>query len=417
MTSSSPCPVAELRRIFEQALKVADPGPHIAEACKQLPGDRYTVVALGKAAVLMANAALAALADGGREVCGGLVVAPEPAAAVELPVAIGSHPVPDDGSERAGRRLIEVVSDSDAPVLALISGGGSALAAVPADGLTLADKREAASLVMAAGASIDELNAVRKHLSAIKGGRLGQLASHGITTLAMSDVVGDDLAVIASGPTVADPSTFAEAVAVCRRYQIWEQLPRPVAEHLSAGERGQCPETPTEVAGEARVVVPIGHAAEQAVAVVAAGGGRARVDPLPGGKVSKVAAELASRLRTLPSGEVWIGFGEPVVEVPSSPGQGGRAHHLAMLLARELVGHSVTVLVAGTDGIDGNSPSAGAVVDGDSWSALCAAGDPQASLAHFDTYPALAAVGATVEIGRTGVNFADLVIAVGSRPS
>lgn len=401
-----------LRELFAEALyRVAPAGPtrRAIEGLDLAP--EVVLVATGKAAAGMAAGAESALGD---RIAARVVVTPrllEPRAGY----LEAAHPVPDARSEAAGRALLAAAAAArrGQEVLALISGGGSALSAVPADGLTLADKAQAIARLEAAGAPIAYLNCVRRHLSALKGGRLAMASPVRVTTLVVSDVIGDRLAEVASGPTVPDPTTFADACAVVERWTGWEGIAPAVRAHLEAGARGERREGLAE--GERpddRAILLLGIDAMVGAAVDAALARKLAVqvvDRRIEGEVAEVARNLAGRLGDPDA--VVIAGGEPTVVLPATPGVGGRAHQLALLLAREVRGSRAVILVAGSDGMDGNTGAAGAVVDGGTWDAISARGlDPAAHLAACDAGTALAAIGAQILTGPTGVNHCDLVL-------
>jgi glycerate 2-kinase len=407
----------QVRRLFQRALaRVAPAGPTERALAGLDLADSIVLLALGKAAAGMAAGAEAAL---GQRIAARVVVAPPGSGpGITHP---GSHPVPDARSEAAGRALLAAAAGArpDQDVVALISGGGSALAAVPAAGLALADKAEAIARLMAAGAAIGELNCVRRHLSAIKGGRLAAASPARVTTLVVSDVVGDALHEVASGPTVPDPTLPADARAVVARYlEDWggvgvgtrkrsDSLPESVIRRLA--DDGAPP--PARAGDRAFLLLGLGALVDAAAAEARADGFTVEVAERMEGPVEGVAAALARRIRTAP---VLVAGGEPTVALSAEAGRSGRAHHLALLLARDLAAgeREVAVLVAGSDGVDGVSGAAGAVVDRHTWGRIRAAGlDPDAHLARFDAAAALAAVGAQIVTGPTGVNHADLVIA------
>ncbi|RMH40935.1 MAG: DUF4147 domain-containing protein, partial [Deltaproteobacteria bacterium] len=382
--------------IAEDAVRAADP-----------PGP-VVVVAAGKAAAGMARGAAAAL---GSRLAGGIVAAPE-ADAVPAPLRlrVGSHPVANAASERAGRALLDCVAAADpgSHVVALISGGASALAAVPAPGVSLADKVAAVSAVMAAGEPIAAINCVRKHLSAIKGGRLAAASRAPVWSFIASDVADDDLSVVGGGPTVADPTSNRDALAILDR--VGAPVSPAVRRWLECG-----PDTPKTLPADhvVRLVCSAGAAVD---AAVAAGD---RVEVLGRGwtgDVADVARRLAAAARAAARDAVARGRhvlrvaqGEPTVALPPQPGRGGRAQQTALLVARAIAGvDRVAVVCAGTDGIDGNTTAAGAVVDGATWAA--AGPDPAAALARCDAYGALDAADALIVTGRTGVNCADLFV-------
>ena len=425
MTDAELC--ASVREVFAQTIARLDPARRVCDALERRPIDERGVIVLaaGKAAPAMARGATAAL---GARVRAGLVVSPEGSGEVPegLEAMRAAHPIPDDRSLAAGRAVLEFVRAARASerVLALISGGASALLCLPTAGLSLADKVAATSAVMAAGAPIDELNAVRKHLSAIKGGRLAAASPAPVTTLALSDVLGDQLAAIASGPTVPDPTTFADACRAVEASCGMTAIPAAARDHLEAGRRGERDETPKRArAGDrAEIIAGTGALVDEAIAAARDRDGGAEAEELSrgiDGDVSEVAEMLASaarraRKRAAASGRpVWfVAGGEPTVRLPSDPGEGGRAHQLALLVAERIAGiHGVVVLAAGSDGIDGSARGAGAIVTGATWKAIGEAGfDPADALRRFDAAPALAAVGAQIITGPTGVNHADLIL-------
>ncbi len=227
-----------------------------------MPVGPLRVIAAGKAAVPMARAAHELF---GPRIRAGLVIGPPGAGGAVLPfeLVVGGHPMPTDESERAGRRALAVAAalQPDESLLVLLSGGASALMAVPAAGLTLADKQATTRHLLRAGANIHELNTVRKHLSAIKGGWLAAAAPGACRTLAISDVVGDDPSVIGSGPTVPDASTFRDAFDVLQRFAggAADAYPRAVLDRMAGGVRGEVPDTPKPDEARLSRSVDVGH--------------------------------------------------------------------------------------------------------------------------------------------------------------
>jgi glycerate-2-kinase len=379
------------------------------------------VVAVGKAAAAMAGAAC--------DVAGvdGWAIVPQaavPGRAGRVTVAGASHPIPDAAGVAATAELLGRVRQASAEtlVVALVSGGASALMVAPGDGITLADKQAVTRALLRAGADIGALNTVRKHLSRVKGGGLARAAQRaaGLWTLVLSDVIGDDLATIASGPSVADPTTFADAGAALDRYVPAGEQPAAVRARLAAGRAGQVPETvkPGDpVLARVRTEVLAGNRTAVAAAAAEARrrGYRTAVvgEPLAGDAATAGRA-LAARLLAEPGdGPVAVvAGGETTVEVVGV-GLGGRSQHLALAAALVLAGHPGAVLAAGTDGVDGPTDAAGALVDGDTAAALRRAGiDPEATLRATDSHHALDAVGALVRTGPTGTNVADLALAL-----
>lgn len=405
-----------LRELFDDALvRVAPAGP-VAAALRDLDlGASCVVLAVGKAALGMAAGAEEALAGRIRQ---RVVVVPEGAGGPPHPAAmVAAHPTPDGSSEAAGRALLAAAASARPldDVVALISGGGSALAAVPAMGLSLADKVAALSALMNSGAPIGELNTVRRQLSDIKGGRLARASVARVTTLVVSDVVGDDLSTIASGPTIPDRTTAADAYQILERWIGWDGAPASVRRHLTAARLAERRAEPLPPRLDDRAFLVLGLDALVGAALAAAAArdiASERLAPWIEGDVGEVAGRLLAAVADGEGERLWIAGGEPTVSLPARPGRGGRAHQLALLIARAIRGREgLTVLCAGSDGIDGNSGAAGAVVDGDSWDALAQRGvDGERALATCDAAGALAAIGASIETGPTGVNHADLVL-------
>jgi hydroxypyruvate reductase len=344
------------------------------------------------------------------------------------PVAVveAGHPLPDEAGVAGAHRMAELLGQATSRdlVLAVISGGASALLTLPARGVTLADLEETTGLLLRSGANIVELNTVRKHLSQIKGGGLARLAGNApMVSLILSDVVGDPLDVIGSGPTVADRSTFAEAWAVLERYALVEEVPDTVRERLMAGLQGKVPDTlkPGDPVFERVHNIVVGNnrlAAEAAVREARKCGlnalllttfveGEAR-------EVARVVAALAKELVThdrpvaRPACLVW--GGETTVTVHGK-GKGGRNQELALAAALALGGVSGVVLVAlGTDGTDGPTDAAGAVSGGETVAHARSLGlDPVASLRDNDSYPFFDALDDLIRTGPTGTNVNDLL--------
>jgi glycerate 2-kinase len=434
----------DLRKIFGAALRAADPERAVGSALERSGGslragsavydlgayDRVIVVGAGKATARMARAAEAALGD---LLSGGVIVVKYghtvPLGRVEQVEA--SHPLPDEAGVRGTSRIMDLLRDADhrTLVLCLLSGGGSALLVAPAEGIRLADKQQVTDLLLRAGATINELNAVRKHLSQVKGGRLARLAAPAtIAALALSDVIGDRLDVIASGPTVADPSTYGEALAVLDRYGLREQVPAAARGLLERGASGLVAETPkdgddcfrnarTDVVGSlALALEEARNEAErlgyEAGVLTSALEGEARAAArFLAAQAREARATVGAKPRCLISG------GETTVRV-TGHGRGGRNQELALAFALEIEGlEGVTLLSAGTDGTDGPTDAAGAIVDGDTARrARQARIDPAWHLDYNDSYTFFvrldAATGGTSHLrtGPTGTNVMDVQI-------
>jgi hydroxypyruvate reductase len=404
-------------------------------------GGRLRVLAIGKAAVSSA-AGLRAVPGMDAALDEGLIVTPDLPQPDEWPAAwrclAGDHPWPGERSLSAGRAVMQFAAAARPADrhLVLLSGGASALCAAPAGDLTLADKDFALRRLMRSGASIAELNVVRKHLSALKGGRLAVALARAaeppmpkgagwptLLTLALSDVAGDDPTVIGSGPTVADPSTYRQACDILQRYDLYEGMSGALRRHLEEGAAGRLDETPKSAhdLGQDTAFATLATLDDALEAVAAAAttesAGAPRVLSLGRslyGEVPAHATEIASVLRRH-RGEgplLIVAGGEPVLRVQGD-GRGGRAQELALRLAVALEGvPGLTVLVAGTDGRDGPTEAAGGFADGGTLARARAAGcDPLAALADNDSNRALAAADDLFITGPTGTNVADLVVA------
>jgi len=380
---------------------------------------RVLVLGAGKAGASMARGVEAIL---GQRVSEGFVVVKDgyrlPAERIEIVEA--GHPVPDGRGLAASARLLALAESATADdlVLFLVSGGGSALTPAPAPPVTLEDKQTVTGLLLSAGATINELNAVRKHLSRFKGGLLARAAWPAtILTLALSDVVGDPLDVIASGPTAPDSTSYAEALAVLERRRVVERTPAAVLDRLGAGVRGELPETPKR--GDrifARVTnLVIGN---NALVVEAAAAEAERLGYRPHvltralqGEARDAARELLGRARAMPGPACLIAGGETTVTVRGH-GRGGRCQEFALAAALQLAaGEALVVLAAGTDGTDGPTAAAGGIVDGGTVARGRRAGlEAARALADNDAHAFLAAAGDSVVTGPTNTNLLDLYL-------
>lgn len=422
MTGTRGALEASCESIWREALTRLQAARLVSEAiaAEPLPPGPVRVLALGKAAGSMIEAALGALGGRARDP---LCVLPEGSPAPQgARVVPAGHPRPTAGSLAAGQAIVSWAEANGAsPALVLLSGGGSALAFAPAAGLSAEEKAEGVAAVMRAGATIQRLNAVRKHLSALKGGRLGaRLAPAPVRVLVLSDVPGDELTTIASGPLAPDPTTYADALQAIEA--LFAEVPAAVRAHLEQGARGLRDETPKpgdpRLAGIAhRLLAGPVHLAEAAAVAARARGFDAEADPQPlTGEVADVAARLARWVRAHAGrGPRLLALGgEPTVRIPAGAraADGGRAQHLALLAAREIAGLPAAVLAAGSDGRDGPTDQAGAVVGGGTLAAARAAGlDLERALAEARSGPACLALGAAIPSVETGTHLCDLVIA------
>ena len=370
----------------------------------------------------MARAAVDAL---GRSLRTGVVIGPTaPIIDSRLRSMAGEHPQPGPGSLAAGQQALDIARaiDRDERLLVLLSGGASSLMAVPAAGITLDEKRQATSVLLRSGADIYALNTVRKHTSAIKGGQLAAATAAECRTLVVSDVVGDDLSFIGSGPTVPDPSTFRDAREVIETFGGAPEYPSSVINYLDQGIRGQRPETPKP--GDPRLArssaVVIGGRLQAMRG--AADDARARryhvlvlEDAVVGESriVGPVQVErMIACARSLPRPACIISSGETTVTV-TGDGKGGRNQELALAAATVVgsVGRPAALASAGTDGVDGPTDAAGAIVDSSTLNRAAAMGlAPDSYLQNNDAYTFFAKLGDLIRTGPTGTNVDDLQV-------
>jgi glycerate 2-kinase len=430
----------DLHAIFQAALKAVDPGEairthvrregdhlHVADRTYDLRQyEAAYVIGVGKAGAAMALAVEALVGDRLR---GGHVIVKYghggPVKHITLHEA--GHPIPDEAGVRATRTLIDFVKDRGSRdlLICLISGGGSALSPAPVDGITLAEKQEVTRQLLACGATIHEINALRKHISQIKGGQLTRLAAPAtLITLVLSDVVGDALDVIASGPTVPDTSTFADSLEILDKYRLLDHVPEAVRRHLEAGRAGEIPETPkpgdavfayTQTVLIGRNLQALEAASRQAtdlgyqpliLSSVIEGETR---------EVAKVHAGIAKEV--LASGHPLappaciLSGGETTVTLRGQ-GKGGRSQEFALTMALEIRGiPGIAVLSGGTDGTDGPTDAAGASAD---WT-TCERAErlglqPRLALERNDAYPFFADLGDLLITGPTQTNVMDVRI-------
>lgn len=388
---------AEARRIVRDTLEALpaalDPTLRTARLLDRLGlRGQITVIAIGKAARPMAQAAVDVLGD---RVVGGVVVAPDDDPIPGLEVMVGAHPLPDARSLQAGRAVLAAAQRSGHDrLLVLLSGGGSAMVEVPKRPLTIDQVASITDRLMRAGTPIDELNVVRRHLSDLKHGGLSGRSKVPVVTLLISDVIDAPPSTIASGPTLRDDSTPLDALAV-----IEHRLGRPVPAPLHTALATAIPRRPNE---DVHIVADRHTAfAEASHRLARAGLGRSASVRLDGDAVA-----MATRMTAM-TGLV-VGTGETTVTV-TGEGTGGRNQHGALAAALALEDREGVFGALGTDGVDGPTDAAGAVVDGATARAIRAAGiDPARALADCDSHPALDAAGALIRTGPTGTNVADV---------
>lgn len=441
-----------LTLLYWTAVRAVSPGPALDAALARVDAAarprRVWVIAVGKAAGAMAAAAVKTLGSWGAAVAGGLVVAPAETRAPHPEVAsvVGDHPLPGARSFAAAARLGEVATRVHAgdEAWVLLSGGATSLIAAP-EGAVRPDELTALyGLLLGSGLGIADMNVIRKRFSRWGAGRLAAaLAPARIRNYIISDVIGDNIGAIGSGPCAPDPSNAAYVRGLLERVGLWERVPLVVRRVLAATEADPALETPKPgdpvFRNVERRIVASNRLALEAVADKAR-----QLGLLPGilgdsldGEAAAAGATLAATLLSYraadaaaPSGRAGqsclIWGGETTVTLGDARGRGGRCQELALAAARRLhgagaPGAAITLLAAGTDGRDGPTDAAGAIVDGDTWESIRLAGrDPAHDLASHEAYAALDAAGALLRTGLTGTNVMDVVIALrgasGARP-
>jgi len=419
--------------LYRAAVAAVAPGPALARALPNVPADdRVWLIALGKAAAPMAEAAVRVLGERRvqtRALAGGLIVAPDntPAPHPSLEVVVGDHPEPAAGSIAAADaldRLVQRIPPGDT-VWVLLSGGTTSLIGAPQPGISAGDLKALYATLLRSGLDIKEMNRVRKRFTRWSGGRLARSLAHArVRCYIVSDVIGDDLAAIGSGPCVADPSTARDVKDALVRAGLWEGLGVSLRQHLDAVDRGELPETPKPgdpvFARVESTLIASNRMALEAAARRAseAGLGVEIVDQPFAGEAANAGASIAERLlaggHEHAASRCLILGGETTVTIgDGGAGTGGRSQELALSAARVLRHSGAALLAAGTDGRDGPTDAAGAVVDGTTWEAVAAAGrDPARDLQHHDSYAALASVDALIKTGPTGTNVMDMVIGI-----
>lgn len=387
--------------------------------------NRIVTVGSGKASARMALVLEKLL---GSRIENGLVVTKDGHACNTRRIAIreARHPLPDRRGEQAAKEILNLVQRLTAQdlLLVLISGGASSLLPAPANGLSLRDKQKTTDLLLRSGATIQEINAVRKHLSAIKGGRLAAATQATVISLMLSDVVGDDLSAIGSGPTAADPTTYRDARQILQQYRLWSVIPHAVQKHVAKGVRGEVPETPKPRSPLfSRVQNQIIGNNALAVENVAKVAKMLGFGPLVLTTTLTGEAQEAARMFGAIAREIqWTGRpvrrpacvilgGEPTVTVRGT-GKGGRAQEFALSSAFEIAGLPKTWIAAfGTDGTDGPTDAAGAVVDGQTLSrARRGHLDAAQALQRHDSYTFFKKLDGHIMSHPTGTNVNDLYL-------
>ncbi len=426
------------QRIFEAAVRAVDPGEairrhlvregvrlHVGLQTLDLAGvRRIVVVGCGKAAAPMAAAVEEVLVD---RISRGVVVAKyghlHPTRLIRVHEA--GHPVPDDAGITGARAILDQVRSlgPEDLVLVLISGGGSALTPAPVEGITLAEKQALTKVLLACGADIREMNTLRKHISRLKGGQLARAAQPArVASLILSDIVGDPLDAIASGPTVPDPTTYADALGILDKYRIRGEVPGTIRSRLEAGARGELPETPKpDDPLFSRVQNLIVGSNIQALEAARSEAHALGLTPMilsssvegETREIARMHAALAREMRTsgnpLKPPACLISGGETTVTLRGS-GKGGRNQEFVLAAALDFAGLPDTVILsAGTDGTDGPTDAAGAIADGETCTRALALGlNPRAALDGNDAYPFFQRLGDLILTGPTNTNVMDV---------
>jgi glycerate 2-kinase len=422
-----------LRDIYDAAVAAVAPGPALARAIEaDAIDDRVWIVALGKAAAPMAAAAVRVLEDRGQAPAGGLIVAPDTAASPHpsIEAATGDHPEPDAQSLASAEALARLTGriGADDAVWVLLSGGTTSLIGAPQPGISLDELKTLYAQLLRSGLEIAMMNRIRKRFTRWGAGRLARGLAHAkaVRCYIISDVIGDDLAAIGSGPCVPDPTTAANVREGLVRAGLWDDLAASLRRHVEAGERGVVPETPKPgdpaFSRVANHLIATNRMALDGAARRASELGLIAqiVEPPIVGEAAAAGATLGDALvarhrstQREPTHCLILG-GETTVTIRNQDaGQGGRCQELALAAAHVLRGMppSIGLLAAGTDGRDGPTDAAGAIVDGTTWDRIAAAGrDPQRDLLRHDAYGALAAADALVRTGPTGTNVMDVIV-------
>jgi len=429
---------------IEKALEAIDPSNCLA-ACLKIDQGRLiardfsmslsdfssiNVIAVGKASVPMMDTALKLL---NQQKVSGILVAPKgektPRFDSRVEIFHAGHPLPDEEGFRAGRHIVAMLSSmrSSELLICLISGGASALLPAPTDSIALEDKRRLTEQLIRTRATIHEINTVRRHISDLKGGRLVEkCAASSIVSFIISDVAGNTLHDIASGLTAPDPTTYGDAVQVLRKYDIWAKIPHAVKQHLQRGLAGKIRETPKPTSPIFDRVHNFIIADNRYACVAAKDALQYRNVPtkvltsqadMEARSLGKLLASIGVSSKTFRepirnSGAIIVG-GETTVNVTGN-GQGGRNQHTALSALLDIDGQSGLAIIAfGTDGVDGNSPAAGAIVDGNSGKRARRSGvDPQDFIDRSDSFHLFKKLKDNIFTGRTGTNVGDVYIII-----
>jgi len=393
-------PRTQTQAIFQAGVAAADPYERVRASLHHVGEQLAHIIAVGKAAVRMAQAAGEAYPDTRALVVTNYENAQTLKGATVMPAG---HPIPDENGLKAAEAVIDTLSSATGPILALISGGGSALLPAPAYGISLEEKAAVNAALLASGIEITEMNLVRQQLSRLKGGgMLRHAAPNAVSALILSDVIGDELSAIASGPTVAPLGTKAEAKGILEHYGIWDEMPQSVKAHLLAGEN--------ESVLPAHANHLIGSNGQSVEAMRMAGDAQAIDRPIEGD-----VADAARRICDACATGITVWGGETTV-VLKGDGRGGRNQELALRIALEAEVRGWTdwtCLQGGSDGRDGPTDAAGGLVDSGTLQRISdKGGDINALLGNNDSYQALELAGDLLMTDATGTNVADLGVMI-----
>ncbi|MFC1787211.1 glycerate kinase [Halobacteriota archaeon] len=405
----------DILEILEHALGATHPRRVLQRAVERLDlsADRIFVVGFGKASGLMAVELENILGD---IICGGVVITTSPQETKRIKILIGDHPIPSEKNVFATKCLLDVIdmAKSDDLIICLISGGGSALLTLPKQGVSIRSLAKTNELLIRSGAEIDEINAVRKHLSQIKGGQLAARTHPArLISLIISDVVGDRTDVIASGPTVPDESTYADAVDTLRKYDLWSRLPKDVMRVLEEGCAGNLAETPkpkdsiferthNEIILTSKTMLSAAKEKAQKL------GYSAVIMDAITGECRTEAPRQVRAIKRVKRPSCLISGGELTVQVKGS-GKGGPNQEFVLTCVNEIAEEGIVIAAVDSDGIDGFTNAAGAVADGNSLKQAGELGlDPKVFLENNDSYNFFNKMGDLIMTGKTGTNLNDL---------
>ena len=433
-------PRSDIRAIFDAGLKAADPGEAVRRSVRlasnllEVGGREYDLGAFDRVMIVGAGKAAASMAAALEDILGpylteGIITTKygHGCALNVVSVTEAGHPIPDEAGVRGSRRILDLLEGAVERdlVLCVISGGGSALLPLPADGISLDDKQKTTQTLLDCGADIHQINTIRKHISGIKGGKLAMAALPAtLVTLVLSDVIGDDLDVIASGPTVPDQSTFADCIKIVNHYDLEDELPPPVIAYLKDGIEGKHPENPKagDPVFEKTSASIIGSCALSLTAAkqkaAALGYNATILSSSVEGETREAAQNHAGIAREVqisgnpvPIPACMISGGETTVTIRGD-GLGGRNMEFVLAAAIEIDGLAgITVLSGGTDGTDGPTDAAGAIADGTTVQKARDRGiDAARYLANNDSYHFFEVTGDLLITGPTMTNVMDLRI-------